>query len=311
MSIRFEKLGQIYVPEPGRTWWQSHCMAPAPVDLGNGVVRVYLGCWVDGPISRIGWVDVDAADPRRVLGSSAEPVVDLGAPGCFDENGVFPAHVHREGDDVFLFYTGFQKGHGVPHYNFGGLAVSHDRGDTFARVSQAPVMDRADEGLSVRAGQSVISDGDGYVGVYSAGTDWADVGGKARPTYDVLLQRVADLATWGPVGSPILRADHRVEHGLGRPQIVRLRGRAHVFYTRRMLDMRYHLGAAVSDDLETWTRIDEQLQIPHGQPGEFDSEMVYFPGVVETATGTWLFYSGNNFGDGLGAVALHVDGEDE
>ena len=59
-----------------------------------------------------------------------------------------------------MYYTGFQLGHKIRHYNFGGLAISKDGGDTFKRYSQAPIMDRADEGLFVRAGQSIELAGD-------------------------------------------------------------------------------------------------------------------------------------------------------
>ena len=46
---------------------------------------------------------------------------------------------------IYLYYTGFQTGVNVPHYNFGGLAISED-GENFKRVSSAPILDRSDEG---------------------------------------------------------------------------------------------------------------------------------------------------------------------
>lgn len=298
---RFEKLGCVLTPHRLAPQWVSHAMAPAAVELA-GFIRVYMGGWDEGGISRIYYADVDAENPSRVLRTSTEAVLDIGAPGTFDENGVFPAHVAMVGGKVYLYYTGFQLGRKVRHYNFGGLAVSGD-GDRFVRASQAPVLDRADEGFCVRAGQSVLVEGGVFHTCYSAGTAWEEVGGKQRPTYDVYYQASPDGISYRREGRCIVRRDAG-EHGLGRPQIIRLFGRYIVCYTRRMRDMRYHMGCAVSDDLREWRRADAWLAVPHGAPDAFDSEMAYFPALLQTRAGAvYLFYSGNDFGRGGLGVA--------
>ena len=39
----------------------------------------------------------------------------------------------------------------------------------------------------------------------------------------------------------------------------------------------------------------------------FDSDMIYFPNVIETKYGIYLFYSGNNFGGGgLGVAKIEI-----
>lgn len=287
-------------------------MAPAPVDIGNGTIRVYLGCWTEDKVSRIGYVDVLSSDPTRVVGISEAPVLDIGRDGCFDENGVFPAHVYRHNDGrVHLYYTGFQLGHKIRHYNFGGLAVSNDGGHTFQRHSEAPIMDRADEGLFVRAGQSIehASDG-GFHVIYSAGSSWHLCNGELRPVYDVFHQWSPDGIQLSKDGRKILSCDLAVEHGLGRPQIVRWGGLYYAFYTRRVIEnMRYFMGCARSHNGVEWERIDQVFDgVSYGLPGEFDCEMIYFPAVIPVSTKkAILFYSGNYFGrDGLGAVELEL-----
>lgn len=276
--------------------WRSHTMAPTPVMLGNDVIRIYVGGWDENGISRIWYIDVAADEPARVLRVSERPVLDLGAAGAFDDNGVFPGHVYRHEERFFLYYTGFQLGHRVRYFNFGGLAVSDD-GEHFERVSQAPVLDRSDEGLTVRAGQSIIWDRDKFRSCYSAGSGWMRVGGETRPIYDVYYQESFSVSDWGKEGSKIVECDLEVEHGLGRPQLVKAQGKYYVFYTRRMLDMRYHMGAAISTDCLSWHRVDDQVSVEHAHQG-FDDEMVYFPSVLEHKGRFCLFYSGNGFGKG-------------
>ena len=258
------------------TWWVSHAMAPAPIQISSTTIRVYLGCWDEKKISRIGYVDVSAKNPLDILSISNKPILDLGEEGAFDENGVFPGHINIIDGQYFLFYTGFQLGHKVPHYNFGGLAISAD-GDEFKRVSRAPILDRSDEGLSVRAGQSILYESDFYHSCYSAGTKWLDVGGKLRPIYDVYYQKTKKPDCYEKRGTKIVSCDQETEHGLGRPHLYRIDDEYLVCYTRRTLNMQYHLGCAISNDLNHWHRKDEWIGIPHGTNGSFDDQMVYFP----------------------------------
>jgi predicted GH43/DUF377 family glycosyl hydrolase len=230
------------------------------------------------------------------------PILDIGDDGMFDENGVFPGHATILDDKVYLYYTGFQLGHKIPHYNFGGLAISDD-GTTFSRVSKAPILDRADEGLFVRAGQSTIKVNSKYYSVYSAGNNFLEVGGKKRPIYDVFMQSGDNPMDLKDSGTRILSADLDVEHGLGRPQITQIGEKYYIFYTRRILSMKYFIGAAYSNDLLTWTK-DNQIfsDIQHSQEG-FDSEMIYFPSFlrIDHLNKNYLFYCGNGFGkEGFG-----------
>lgn len=303
----WQKKGLVCKPQNEAPWWKSHGMAPAAIMYDAQTIRIYQGCLDAKGISRIGFVDVAADDPRLVLRKSTSPVLDLGTPGCFDDNGVFPGHVYQYAGKVYLYYTGFQKLDKIPFTNFGGLAISEDGGNTFSRVSKAPVMDRADEGLFTRAGTSVIEEDGIYKACYSAGSAWEFVAGKNRPVYEVYYIESANGIDFPKKGVCIVPCDHSLEHGLGRPQIVKIRGIYYVFYTRRLLSFRYHMGVARSFDLKKWERIDDWLSsVSFGGKGDFDEDMVYFPCVVNTGQKTYLFYSGNSFGrDGMGFAELH------
>jgi len=310
--MKAKKIGFIFQSEGNLDWWKSHTMAPAPILYNETTIRIYIGCWSAKKISRIGFIDVDIDNPNKIKKISKNYILEIGREGCFDENGVFPAHAFNfKNGKVFLYYTGFQLGDKIRHYNFGGLAISNDGGDTFQRYSEAPILDRSDEGLFVRAGQSIelIENSNEFHTVYSAGSSWFECNGKKRPMYDVYYQKSLDGIISKNIGTKIISSNISVEHALGRPQIIKLGEYFYIFFTRRIIDnMNYYFGIVRSKDCKSWERADDIVNnINFGTAEEFDSEMIYFPSVVKVSQNkAWLFYSGNNFGDGgLGLIELN------
>lgn len=308
-DLSWVKKGLVYKPDHVTSWWVTHAMAPTAIVYDQETIRIYVGAWDENKIARISFIDVDINNPKIVKKVCKEIIVDIGKDGCFDDNGVFPAHVYKHPDGrVFLYYTGFQKLDKIAFSNFSGLAISNDGGNTFKKVSEAPVMDRADEGLYTRAGTSVIYEDGKFKACYSVGSGWYNIAGKDRPIYDVNYIESADGINFGKVGKKIVSVDLSKEHGLGRPQIVKLLGKTFVFYTRRTLDFKYFIGCAVKNG-DSWIRCDEWLStIHHGSYGEFDEKMIYFPCVVDTGKQIFMFYTGNHYGEeGIGYAELtHV-----
>lgn len=304
--LNFVKHGLIYCPGQPFDWWQSHAMAPAPVFLGDRI-RVFLGAWDKYGISRIAAMDLDADDPAKILEIFPNPVLDIGPDGTFDENGVFPGHAAVIDQQVRLYYTGFQLGAKIRYYNFGGLATGSAGDKMLTRISNAPVLDRSDEGLCVRAGQSVLYENGIFRTVYSAGSLWVEDSGKARPCYDVFYQESPDGIRYEKAGRKIISSDLKVEHGLGRPQLFKLDNAYYVIYTRRVYNMKYFFGVASSPDLKTWTRIDDDIRGMDFSAAGWDSEMIYFPAILATGKKIFLFYSGNDFGKtGFGFAELII-----
>jgi hypothetical protein len=307
--MHFVKKGFLFKWKVSNTWWNSHTMAPSAV-FWNGNLRIYFGAWDKSPVSRITYIDCDPTDPRNILAVKDDgPVLDIGKDGTFDENGVFPGHVQVIDKKVFLYYTGFQLGCKVPHYNFGGLAISED-GEKFKRYSKSPVLDRSDEGLTVRAGQSIIYDDNVYKTTYSAGSTYERVGGKLRPCYDVYYQESDNPFTFANAGQLVADSNPKVEHGLGRPQIIKIKDFYYIFYTRRMKNMKYFIGASKSKDCKIWIKDNQIFSEVFHSKVEFDSEMIYFPSVVfnPIMNKFLLFYCGNNFGEtGIGYMVLEYD----
>lgn len=302
--MRWQKQGLILPTENLSDWWFSHALAPTSLQLESGLLRVFVGARDKRGVSRITSVDVELGTPIKVVRVSDKPALDIGRPGTFDDNGVMPASVFEVGSILYLFYTGFQMGVNVEYYMFGGVAISYDRGLSFTRVSETPMLDRSPEGLFSRSGAAVHGTPGNFRVWYSAGSRWVTCGEKLRPAYDIFFTHTHSLSSAPPEGEIVLQANHSSEHALGRPQVYFQDGLFNMYFTRRTLDFKYSFGFATSPDGMTWERSDD-IGIKFGEPGAFDSDMLYFPTVAHTCRETYLFYNGNNFGAaGLAAAKL-------
>jgi hypothetical protein len=274
----------------------SHAYCPTPLLSGDGAtVRVFCAFLDAGGIGRCGWVDVDASDPSRVVTVSVRPALDVGEPGTFDEHGVTPLSVLTADGRLRLYYAGWQRGVGVRYFLYTGLAESDDGGESFIRVSKAPVLDRSDEELHVRSSGLVLQEGDGWRMWYAGGSGWRGSGSVARPHYQLRHLRSPNGIDWPRTGTVCLEPREH-ELGFGRPCILRGAGSFQMWFGRRALSGAYELGYATSADGISWERRDEEAHLERGPSGTWDSEMIGLSGLLESPHGTFLFYNGNGYG---------------
>ena len=92
---------------------------------------------------------------QKILRVSDRTVVPLGGAGCFDEHGIFPMNVIRNGDEVWGYTCGWNRRVSVSVDTGIGLAISRDGGLTFERQGDGPIV-----GPSLREPFLV---GDGFV----------------------------------------------------------------------------------------------------------------------------------------------------
>ncbi len=301
----WEKLGQVYVANRERPWSCSHAVLPTILKLGRDRLRVYVAFLDEGLVGRLGFVEVDARDPRRVLEVSAEPVLDIGAEGTFDDNGVTPMSIVRAGDALLLYYTGWQLGKKVRYFMFTGVAKSLDGGLSFQRMSQVPLLDRCDGELFVRTACFVLRDLRRWRMWYIGGDRWLKVNGKLVPSYNLRYMESRSPTGWaGGPGRVLMELQGADEYGFGRPCVVPDRDGYRLWYSIRSVSKGYRIGYAESPDGLEWSRYDERAGIDVSSNG-WDSEMICYASVVTTRHGTYMFYNGNNYGEtGFGVAVL-------
>ena len=308
--MRWRKLGLVYGPDGSLPWARSHAMTPTPVRLNETVIRVFVTFCDASGIGRPGYVDVSARDPRRVLKVSRSPLLDLGAPGCFDENGVLPCSVvDLGGGRMHMYYVGFELGTKIRYRLLTGLAVSEDHGEHFRRHAPTPILERSPDELFFRGGPCCLREPQGFRLWYVAGSHWIDLEGKPMPVYEIRYAESADGIHWpaqGDVQIPITRDD---EHGFGRPYVIGKPGGGYrLFYSVRRISLgAYRLGYAESPDGRHWQRQDERLNLDVSPEG-FDSQAIMYAAPIEIDGRLHVFYNGNDFGrEGFGLAVLEAE----
>jgi predicted GH43/DUF377 family glycosyl hydrolase len=283
-------------------WRASHAFVPTPYQISEEIIRIYVAFLDESKVGRIGYVDVSARDPRQVVGVSRQPVLDIGAPGCFDDHGVTPMTVVKVGGELRLYYTGWQLSSTIRYYLLAGLAVSRDGGESFSRASQAPLLERSERELTVRTATHVALHAGTWKMWYIAGSSTIVVDGKQVPTYDMRYLESADGLKWGDHGRVVMAPAGEDEYGFGRPYVLGTSTGFEMWYSIRTRSRGYHLGYATSADGLHWLRRDDMAGAAPPR-ADWDSRMQAFGAVVDSAYGRFIFYNGDEYGQAGFGVA--------
>ena len=302
--MKWEKFGKIFDHDSlGLEWFKTNVMVPVPYIKRDGNIRLFLTFCDKEVVGRAAYVDLDSNDPTKVLGYSKNPILDIGAPGMFDDFGVLPASIVAADNKLYMFYSGYQRLQSLPYVVFSGIAVSEDEGESFRRISQAPFLDRRDNELFIRSNPVVRKFADGYRIYYASGNSWSVNQKKEVPVYDLKTSNSRDLLSWTDESTIAIPLEND-EYGITVPSIWEEDGRYKMIYSIRSVSSEYRLGYAESVDGVHFTRMDHLVGIDVSTSG-WDSEMICFANRVVVNDNTWLFYVGNNYGrGGLGVAKL-------
>lgn len=312
--MQWQKKGQIFVPQAD-SWMHAYAQVPTPL-VCDEYIRVYFGCRPRAPgdsqpVSQIGYIDLDRQDPLHILRIADSPVLQLGGRGCFDEFGLHPLSVLRNGDEIWLYYVGWTRMVSVPFNRAIGLAISRDNGASFERVGKGPVLGQTHNEPFLQQGPAVkIIDSIWHMW-YLSGVDWIEHLGRMEAIYQIMHATSQDGVHWQRDGKPIMPTVEEHECHAGQA-LIKYDGQYHMWFSfRRGLDFRsaeggYRIGYATSTDLITWHRDDSKAGIDVAESG-WDSEMLCYPNVIELDGRVLMFYCGNYFGrDGFGYAELKV-----
>ena len=294
----WERRDLCYRP-PDAPWSRTHAQMPLTVDFEAPTPRVFFATRDEQSRSHIGWVDVDFDDTQRPPVAAARPALAPGPLGCFDDHGVYPASLVADDDRLLLYYVGWNPGVRRPlFYASIGLATSDDGGESFTRVSRAPVLARSEHDPCLVTSPCVLRDGDRWRMWYVSGFRWHEDEGGLHSWYHVKYAESDDGLEW--------RRDGRVciellpgERNIARPCVVRDGDRYRMWYSRGT-ERGYRLGYAESSDGVTWTRMDDRAGLEPSGHG-FDAATVCYAWVGRRRNRWHMLYNGDGFGrDGFG-----------
>lgn len=258
------------------------------------IVRIYFASLDENKFGRIGFIDLDRHKLARIVRVSAEPVLDLGERGTFDDSGVSASCVTSIGGKLFLYYVGWQRCERVPYMLFTGLATSVD-GNTFERCFRTPILDRTTAEPFLRSGPTIVATDCGFKMWYNSALGWTTVAGNKYPTYVIRSAESADGVEWKEVGGTSIDFMDASEYGLARPWVIKGPDVYRMWYSIRSRKQPYRIGYAESFDAVRWTRKDDCAGISVSQTG-WDSEMICYPCVADIDGSHYMFYNGNRHG---------------
>lgn len=301
--MKWRKLGLIYAPA-GDKWWARQYATIPTVDVLGDVLRVYFASLDENKYGRIGFVDLDAKDPTRILYESQEPVLDVGELGSFDDCGVNASCVIHFGNTVYLYYIGWQRCERVPYMLFTGLAISKNGGE-FKRL-RVPILDRTMAEPFSRSAPFVMREGETFRMWYWSCWSWS----SGHYNNDIQCAHSPDGVHWRD--SLLCFAPERDgDYAVGRPWVIKEDGLYKMWYSIRSTLQPYRMGYAESRNGLSWTRKDNEVGLYRSESG-WDSEMVEYPCVVDAAGKRYMFYNGNQHGrTGFGCAVLETMDEPE
>ncbi len=318
-AMKWKKLGKIFDPTQHKLPNDCVQFAQSPQALVfDDFVRIYFSTRSlnknNGKyLSHIAFIDMQK-NLRDIIRVSDKTVISLGGLGCFDEHGIFPMNVVRNGDAVYGYTCGWNRRVSVSVDTAIGLAISRDNGLTFQRIGDGPV-------LQASLHEPCLV-GDGFVKIiggvfhmwYIFGTGWKkfSIGAAPDRTYKIGHATSRDGIHWIKEEARQILTDRLgVDESQALPSVIAIDGRYHMFFCyrqssdfRQNKDRGYRIGHAYSDDLANWTRDDEHPLLDV-TPGDWDADMLCYPHVFECDDKVYLLYNGNEFGRyGFGVAAL-------
>lgn len=317
--FHWRKLGRVFGPQSvrNRPWLKEFAQAPATLLL-NDVVRVYFSCrpLADAQgkyVSYSAYVDLDRAELFHVRDVARAPILPLGGLGDFDEFGIYPVSVLRDGDLVRAYYAGWTRCESVPFNVAIGAAVSWDGGKSFTKLGNGPVLSYSPDEPFVLSGPKIRRFGDCLHLFYIAGRKWKMVDGRAEPVYKIRSATSKDGITWNKLGRDLIESRLEEDEAQASPDVFFANGKYHMFFCYRYSGhyrskkKGYRIGYACSTNLVDWARNDGKAGIDVSDEG-WDSEMVSYPHVFELDGRTYLAYLGNQVGrEGFGLAVLDGD----
>ena len=299
----WEKLGNVYTPDPGRhPRLVSHAANPLPVHLAGDVFRVfYSGRDVENR-SSVGAVDIDIAT-LDIVEDHAGPIFTHGEPGSFHADGVSIANCYRVGERRYMLFMGWQApADGHWRGDIGRLSVAADL--SLSLDGDGPLLGSNREDPISLSYPWVIADGrDGFRMWYGSTVTWD--GGNGEMVHILKEATSSDGSVWTRTGRSVPH-ELGVAQAFSRPTVAaNPEGGLDMWFSYRDGTGRpYRIGYARDHDGSGWT-LDLQGAGIDVSPDGWDSEMIEYPFVFDHADSRYMLYNGNGYGrTGFGLARL-------
>lgn len=297
------------------SWMKEYCQCPTPLLLNSQQLRIFISTrpekFGNYYTSNTGYLDFSISNSKfKLINISKNPILNLGSKGSFDEHGLMVNSIYSTLDKIYMFYTGWNRKTTVPYSMSIGLAISSDRGLTFSKISDGPILSLNSYDPYFVTGPSVRRFQNKYYMWYSTATDWLHINGKAEPKYQISYATSEDLLNWIPSGKlcipEISKGECQVSFAVFQDKKT---SSYYSFFSYRDLykyiknkrsSSSYKIGLVKSNDLINWKRIENSyfLKTEFGS-SYWDNEMACYPQFLDSLFKNdirRILYCGNYFG---------------
>ncbi len=315
--MKWVKLGQIF--DPLKSELPSHyvgfAQSPQALVLDDRV-RIYFSTRerdCSGKyLSHIAFVDFEK-NLKNIINVSNDTVIELGRLGCFDEHGIFPVNILKDGERILAYTTGWNRKVSVSADAAIGLAISKDNGLTFQKYGQGPIIASSLYEPFLIGDAFVLKCDEAFHMWYIFGSRWVKANEADPPdrVYKIAHATSEDGIEWIRDSKYIISDKLNADECQALPTVFKHKSMYHMYFCYRPVHgfraksgNGYRLGYAYSEDLVTWIRNDEVAGIDISEDG-WDSQMQCYPHVFELDGNMYMLYNGNEFGrHGFGLAVL-------
>ena len=314
--FEWKKLGRVFNPADlgSDSWMREFAQAPSVI-IFEKFVRVYFSSRAlpDNKgqyVSRLGYIDLSKENLMNIINICKAPILPLGKLGTFDEFGTYPASVIRDRDKIKVYYAGWTRCESVPFNAAIGVAQSDDKGETFNKLGQGPVLSFTPDEPFVLGSPKIRRFNDTWYLAYSSGRKWLPNNGSPQPIYKIRMATSGDGINWTRLGKDLIQNVLEENECQASPDIFFYKGMYHMFFSYRYnLNFKerkrgYQIGYASSANLHTWTRDDKKAGITTSETG-WDSDSLSYAHIFELDNKVYMLYQGNEIGRyGFGLAVL-------
>jgi hypothetical protein len=290
--MEWVKQGLIFEPPDNLDWMATHAAIPF-ADRADDRYRIYFSGRDKRGRAQIGYFEIDLANPKETLRVSDRSLVGLGLLGSFDDNGVTSSWIVNYDGKKYQYYTGWTLGVTVPFYFYIGLSVSEDEGESFCKVSEAPVLGRNKIDPYLTASPCLLIENGVWRMWYVSCVKWEIENNRPKHYYHIKYAESLDGINWDRPGLVCIDFQSPDEHAIARPCVIKENNIYKMWYSYR--GKSYRIGYAESRDGIHWERKDKEAGIDVSESG-WDSEMIEYPFVFDHQGKKCLLYNGNDYG---------------
>jgi hypothetical protein len=296
------KQGLIYKPSGEWEWSRTHAQVPFAYLLNdNSTVRFFFATRNSAGQTGVGLLDAEAGNPKNILRVYDHPALQKGRQGCFDDSGTMPSWFVKDGNKLYMYYTGWNTSETAAYRLAIGLAVSEDDGVTFSRVYEGPVMDRNTHD-PVWVGQPcVLREGNTWKMWYLSCEKIEMINNRPEPFYNVKYAESADGIHWVRNNQVCIPFDHFTD-AIGRPCVHREGDVYKMYFSYRNAngyrtdaEKSYRVGYAESADGITWDMKPGMIDL-RTVTGDWEKTMQEYCTRYEHNGTEYLVYNGDGFG---------------